>query len=394
MKKILVIHHSSIIGGAGISLFNLLEQIKYDYDITVYVSNLHDDYYNFLTENNIKVKKYSGRIPAIYYHASSNGIMSVSFWHRLLLLMTKYRFWKKTINNSNADLVIVNSLILCWISFLLKGKKTKSICFVRETFANKGKGFITKAQRKLLSMFTGVSFISNYDLKVAKLPSNVKTFINHNYLIPKKGNEHEKDKENVFSVLYLGGISKIKGIEVIIKAAYLLKDKEDIHFNILGEDYSDTSSFKLKNILNKNLKLSRKIKKRVKNNGLEKTVTFYGIQKKTQSFFESNDVLTCPIITPHQQRGVFEAGWYSMPVIVSNFEQLYWAVGEEENGLFFEANNANDLAQKILRIYNDKNLCKNLGVENNKRTLKNHTLEQCNNKLVAMLKCIIDEERK
>ena len=111
MKKLLIIHHSSILSGAGISLFNFIELAKNSYDITVYVSDLHGHYYDFLKSNSIRVKKYRGRIPGIYYHASSGGIRSRAFWHRLALLPIKYRFWRKVIHSSNADIVVVNSLV-------------------------------------------------------------------------------------------------------------------------------------------------------------------------------------------------------------------------------------------------------------------------------------------
>jgi glycosyltransferase involved in cell wall biosynthesis len=396
MKKLMIVHHSSVIGGAGISLFNLIQLASKDYDITVYVSNLYDDYYNLLLGSNINVKQYDGRIPAIYYHASSGGLFTKAFWHRLVLMLIKYKYWKKTIQDSNADLIIVNSLVLCWMSVIASKKNIKSLCFVRETFAYDGEGFVSEIQRKFLGLFTSVSFISKYDLKISRLPETVKTFVNHNYIISKKTEQISKNNKDIFTVLYIGGMSKIKGIEVVIEAAKILNYLPDIKFNIVGEDYSRLlgEKFKIMNLLNKNFKLSKKIKEQVKENNLEETVIFHGIQKEMQQFFELSDVLICPIITPHQQRGIFEAGWYSKPVIVSNFEQLHWSVKKGYNGEFFDPENAEALADKILKLYHNRALCKQQGLHNNEFTLKNHTMERSLNKILLTLKKTLDAKNK
>jgi len=393
MKRITIIHHSSVIGGAGISLFNLIQVAKDYYAITVYVSDLHDDYYNFLKSHNIHVKKYKGRIPAVYYHASSGGLTSRTFWHRMALIPLQFKYWKKTIKDSKADLVLVNSLVLCWMSLLTSRNKIRSLCFVRETFANDGGGIVSKIQRQFLLLFTGVSFISKYDLKAAKLPKNVKAFVNHNYILPKETIQTSKSNKVVFSVLYIGGISKIKGIEVVVKAAKILKSFPDIQFNIVGEDYRTLfeEKFNFKNLFNENFKLSKKIRKQFRKNNIEKTVIFHGIQKEMESFFNKCDVLICPIVTPHQQRGIFEAGWYSKPVIVSDFEQLHWAVKEGYNGEFFEHNNAEALANKILKLYYNKALCIQQGIHNKELTQKNHTMERCVNNTLLTLKKTLDD---
>lgn len=393
MKKIVIIHHSSVIGGAGISLFNLIQLIKEDYDITVYVSDLHDDYYDFLKSHDLHVKTYTGRTAALYYHAASGGVTNITFWYRLALIPFQFLFWKKIIRETRPDLVIVNSLVLSWVSVVTGHLKIKSLCFVRETFANNGKGIVNKIQRKLLSFFTGVSFISKFDLETANVSGKVKTFINHNYMGTSSLEIKPVLEKNFFSVLYLGGMSKEKGIEVVIETANILKAFPNIKFNILGEDYRSfiNNNRNFNSIFNKNVKLSEKIRKRVETLNLSTNIIFHGIQNEIQSFFTECDVLICPITSPHQQRGIFEAGWYSKPVIVSDFKQLHWAVEPGVSGDFFEPHNPNDLAAKVLKLYNNRDVCLQQGKNNNLMTLENHTMDTCNVKVVSMLKNIIDE---
>lgn len=387
----MIIHHSSVIGGAGISLFNIIQLIKTEYDITIYVSDLHTDYYDFLKSHDINAIKYKGRIPAFYYHASSGGLKNIAFWHRLLKIPIQLNFWKKVIIDTNPDLIIVNSVILCWFSLLTKNKKIKSLCFVRETFFKNS--ILSKIQFKLLSYFTGVSYISEYDLKIANLPNNVKTYLNHDYLMVQPKVELKTFKRDTFSVLYIGGMSKFKGIDMVINAANLLKSNPSIHFNLLGENYSSitkkTSIFK--RILNRNYQFSKKIMQQVENLNLNKTIKFHGIQKNMDAFYNECDVLICPINTPHQQRGIFEAGWFSKPVIVSDFEELHWVVKDGFNGSLFQPGNPEDLAKKIQFLYHNPEVCMQQGRNNNLMTLENHTMEICNDKVVAMLNEIIQD---
>lgn len=389
MKKLLIIHHSSVIGGAGISLFNIIQLIKTEYDVTIYVSDLHTDYFDFLKSHGINAIKYKGRIPAFYYHASSGGLKNVAFWHRLLKIPLQFNFWKKVIKDTNPDLIIVNSVILCWFSLLTKNKKIKSLCFVRETFFKNS--ILSKLQFKLLSYFTGVSYISEFDLKMANLPNNVKTYVNHDYLMVQPKVEPATTQKDFFSVLYIGGMSKFKGVDMVINAANVLKSNPSIQFNLLGENYSSITKNTpiFKRIYNRNYQLSKKIMQQVEHLNLDNTIKFHGIQKNMDAFYNECDVLICPINTPHQQRGIFEAGWFSKPVIVSDFEELHWVVKKGFNGDLFQPGNSEDLAQKIEFLFDNPEVCKQQGRNNNLMTLENHTMEICNSKVEVMLKEII-----
>lgn len=394
MKKILIIHHSSVIGGAGISLLNVIEVLKNSYDITVYVSGLHDDFYNILKKQNINVFKYKGRIAALYYHASSYGIFNLAFWYRLLLIPLQFTFWKKIVKRHNPDLVVVNSLVLSWFSLITKNKNIKSLCFVRETFSDFKLSLITKWQRKLLSKFDGVSFITGYDQQFANLPEKVKSFVNYDFLDNyNEVNDNRTQNKSTFKVLYIGGISRIKGIKMVVEAANILKPYPYIEFDLVGEDFRERNNVKknLKNLFNSNYLFVSKVKRNIKELKLDEKLTFHGIQSDMQPFYHNCDIVILPITKPHQQRGVFEAGWFNKPVIVPKFQQLFWAVKHDYNGVFFEINNANDLAKQILELFNNREKCYFLGHNNFKLTKSNHTKEICNEKIIQTFKKVLND---
>lgn len=226
---------------------------------------------------------------------------------------------------------------------------------------------------------------------MANLPNNVKTYVNHDYLMVQPKVEPATTQKDFFSVLYIGGMSKFKGVDMVINAANVLKSNPSIQFNLLGENYSSITKNTpiFKRIYNRNYQLSKKIMQQVEHLNLDNTIKFHGIQKNMDAFYNECDVLICPINTPHQQRGIFEAGWFSKPVIVSDFEELHWVVKKGFNGDLFQPGNSEDLAQKIEFLFDNPEVCKQQGRNNNLMTLENHTMEICNSKVEVMLKEII-----
>lgn len=390
-KKVLIIHHSSVIGGAGISLLNFIELLQNKYTVKVYVSDLHSDICSLYTSKGIDVETYSGRIAALYYHASSGGVMTKSFWHRLVEIPLQTPYWRRILRNEDADLVVFNSLILSWMSTLVVKSKAKSLCFVRETFAQNGRDFISNIQRRFLSKCDAVSFITSYDKDVAALPSSVQSFVNHNVYEPQvvstKTDAMASD-DTIFKVLYLGGVSSLKGIEVLVDAARLLKNDSQIHFDILGEDFKAGENSKY-SASNQNYVLAQKVRATIEKESLT-NITIHGVHQDVSTFFQKCNVLVCSLTNPHQQRGIFEAGWFGKPVIVSDFEQLHWAAIDGYNGELFTPGDALSLATKIRKLYDSKELCELYGANNKELTLKNHEKERCNEKVLGMVEDILN----
>ena len=148
MSRILFIHHSGIIGGAGVSLTNVIKTASRSNDVTVYISDDPDDMLKLLNplsnEYGITVKSYGRRIGAVTYYSGGDSILSPRFLYRLSLLPKQWRTWNKYIRECSPDTVIVNSKILCWMSMLSEVKKRNSICFVRETMNGKSSFFLNK----------------------------------------------------------------------------------------------------------------------------------------------------------------------------------------------------------------------------------------------------------
>jgi len=227
---------------------------------------------------------------------------------------------------------------------------------------------------------------NNYDKKIILSRNNIspeKIFVVMNTPDLKLFEiEHVKKEffglENKFVILFEGTIWKRRGIQTVIEAIEKLKDKIPIYFVILGDgpdlDY-------LKSIVN--------------DKNLNAFIEFTGwIDLKTLSKYISiSDVCLIPFLkTRVNERGVpnklFEYIVHEKPVIASKLTGMSLTFFDDEV-LFFEPGNANDLAEKILWCYQNPKEIKKL-VENAKqRYKKEYTWDKMEMELYACYESVI-----
>ncbi|MBD3244587.1 MAG: glycosyltransferase [Candidatus Moranbacteria bacterium] len=162
-----------------------------------------------------------------------------------------------------------------------------------------------------------------------------KIIVMPNYIDFKKQFDYKTTKtkkNNDKYALYFGRLAKEKGVDTLIKAFALIKDKT-FKLKIVGSGPEETN---LKN-LTKSLKLNNKIQ-------------FLGFQQKKQltpliknasfsiypSLWYENSPLT-----------IYESLYFNTPVIASNIGGITELIEENVNGYLFEKGQAKDLAQKI-----------------------------------------------
>jgi len=382
-KKILMIHHCGLIGGAGISFYNTWMTLGEKYNVVSYVAGNPPDLLMFLREKGLKPHTFPFRLGKLTYYSGGNNLWEPSFWYHALHLVFQISYWKKVISKEQPDLVIVNSKVLCWMGKLLK--KTKSLCFIRETIPESPKKVMNRIMRNMLDDFTVVAFLSEYDLHQTGL-NKAKTVVSPDFLDV----EVYKDKlgrkvackkldinPNTFNVLFVGGINRLKGVDLALKAINLLKD-EDITLVVAGNDLGDTSGNGIKYLISriirrKSIQFSKQIKEYIKQKSIEDKVKFIGIQNNMSVSFAACDILIFPMKEPHQARPAFEIGVQQKPVIITDFPNIHELVKDGVNGLTFDPDNAEALAQAILKLKSDKELLKRLGYSNYEYAMKYHT---------------------
>jgi glycosyltransferase involved in cell wall biosynthesis len=403
MKKILFIHHWSTIGGAGISLYNTWKSLEKYYDLKVYIPEKPNDLNQFFLDKGFKPNIYPFSSAQISYYSGGNSLYKPGFWIYFFKIPFQVLYWKKIIKDENPDLIIVNSKVLVWMAPLFKGRR--SFCFVRETIKGNPGSIVNLIIKKLLDKFTVVSFLSNYDLKQTNLKQS-KTLVAEDFLYENEyldilGKEEACKRLNIdnqYNVSFVGGLNKLKGLDVSIKAFKHLKN-ENINLLVAGIDIKKIivkseyhNCFNVRQFLK--VRRAKKILKLIDDNDLKDKIHFLGVFKDISLLYSASDILVFPMINAHQARPAFEIGVQKKPAIISDFPNIKEFIINEVNGLTFNHKKPYDLSCAILSLKNDSEFSNRLGLMNYKFTLEYHTEEYVMKKIINKIDEIIQGETK
>lgn len=142
-------------------------------------------------------------------------------------------------------------------------------------------------------------------------------------------------------ILFFGFIRDYKGLDVLLEALYLLKDKINLKLVAAGEFYSNENYYK---------ELVKKFK-------LENHIYFYSDfipTSEVKYYFSAADVVILPYKSATQSGIVQIAMNFRKPVIASNVGGLSEVIKNEETGYIIEKENPAALAEAILKFYNLK----------------------------------------
>ena len=159
-------------------------------------------------------------------------------------------------------------------------------------------------------------------------------------------------KKNDFLVFYGGILGHAQGLEVILKAADSLREETGIKFILMGNGPLEDHLKGLKQKL-----------------GLM-NLTFFDTSTKVEmpEVLSAMDVTLVPLKKLDLFKGaipskIFESLAMKKPILLGvEGEAKDLFIDEGNCGLAFEPENAVDLAEKIILLYGDPGLCKNLGV--------------------------------
>ena len=192
-----------------------------------------------------------------------------------------------------------------------------------------------------------------------------------------KSNKDSFELENRYVILFEGTIWKRRGIQTVIDAVNILKDKIPIYFLIVG-DGPDTDY--LENI--------------VIQNNLTNFIEFTGwIDLKSLSQYISiSDLCVIPFLkTRVNDRGVpnklFEYTIHDKPIVASRLKGMSMTFSDDEI-LFFEPGNSEDLADKISWCYNNPVEVADMTAGAKNRYLKEYTWDKMEQELYRCYKSI------
>jgi len=159
---------------------------------------------------------------------------------------------------------------------------------------------------------------------------------------------------------FIGKLEQEKGLHILIKAVSLIKDQiPEIYLTIVGE------GSKRDNLewLIKHLKVSQQIK-------------LVGFQEDILRWIWDFDVFVLPSSEESFGITAVEALVCKKPVIASQAGGLPEIIEQEKQGLLFEAENSQALADTILKMYKNKELAEQLAEAGQKKVKQKFTLQQ------------------
>lgn len=181
-------------------------------------------------------------------------------------------------------------------------------------------------------------------------------------------------------VLYLGRIDKDKSIDVLIKAIPEVVKKSPAHFILAG---SGDLLVEMENLVDEL--------------GVRNKVTFLGrVEHESEDLvaaYQSASVFAIPSTIETQSIVTLEAMSASLPVVAANANALPEIVQNEENGYLFEPGDYQGLAEKLVKIVNDKILGKKMG-QKSLIIASHHEMKLAFNKMARIYREVIDSNKK
>jgi len=398
-KKILIVHHSGLLGGAGISLYHTWLELNKHYEVSCYIPDDPDELWDFFQKKGLNPKTFDYRLAKLTYYSGGNSMLNPKFWYHSLRLLFHRKIWSKIIEQEKPDLIIVNSIVLCWFGLITK--KYKTLCFVRETIRGNRNNLPNMIMESLLEKFSLVSFLSDFDKKtwnLKKAESNVSYNFMESKSYTRKLSKQESCNElrlnpHSFNILFIGGFNRIKGTDIVIDA---MSELSDLNINLLiaGNNPGKFSFGSLSQVIQSLVHFRSKwyyktLQERMSLGNNEISIYYLGIQKDIRQVFDASDLLIIPMTEPHQARPVFEFGSQAKPVVVSDFKNIREFVEDNVNGLVFEPGNSRDLADKIRILEQNKDLYRILGENNYNNSVNRHELDIVVKGLVDRINTIV-----
>jgi len=187
-----------------------------------------------------------------------------------------------------------------------------------------------------------------------------------------------------FNLLYFGGISERRGVYTCIRAIELLVEKHNNFRLVLIGPVDGHEKDELFQTISR-----AEVQKSILH------IPWIDISE-LPSYINDSHICLSPIFKNDQHDSgvankVFQYMLLGKPLIVSNCTPQAQIVTEGECGLVFESDNAHDLAQKIEQLYNNRDLCSELGENGKRMVIKKYNTTYFGKRLVDNYRSLLNK---
>jgi len=182
----------------------------------------------------------------------------------------------------------------------------------------------------------------------------------------------EAHQKKVFTVGMISRITPLKGHSFFIKAVSILRRNiPNLKVVIVGSAAKD--------------KYMGDLEMLIRRLGLVKTVEFMNAREDVPSVMHELDCLVSATITPEAfGRAIIEAQASGVAVVATRVGGVVDIIEDEKSGLFCNAQDPKDMADKIFKLYRDKDLRAKLVVNGRKRVEENFSLDTMMTKTLSV----------
>lgn len=370
--KVLFIHHGIGIGGALISLVNLINNLnKEKYEILVGLLT-GGEAENVLLKNNIRYEVIGGTRDYFAHNKTPK-----THWRYLYQYVKIYRHWVNTSNNiapnflekHKPDIVHLNSHVLTDWAYAANKMKIKVILHNREAISHGYFGIRYKILKRLIDENCDCIINISEDNK-KRLGINNRSIVVYNFVdIPKDYRPSMQNTENNnYKVLYLGGMAYIKGFPTVVKALKYLKPEVIVQFAGNYGTIANDNTLKsiIKDWIKRNFYSNYKYLKKVHE---ASNTEYLGLLKNPLPYINASDILITPFTKEHFSRPAIEAFAYGKPVIGSDVEGMNEIITQGKNGLLIPKEAPIDLAKAINYLCENPNICRQMGEDGRKKAI-------------------------
>ena len=225
--------------------------------------------------------------------------------------------------------------------------------------------------------------------KISVIPCGVDTHL-FNILNPFQSKLHLGLPRKRF-ILFVGRIDPVKGIDTLLKAINIVRDKleqsQDINLLIIGGDL-DHSHYSKNSEMSRLKRLSTKL-------GLKNMVAFLGAQRQDQLPYFYSAAEVCVLPSRYESFGMvaLEAMACGTPVIASKVGGLTSFIQDGITGFLVPEEDERSLAEKILTILKHPSLKDRMGFQARSRAIE-YSWYNIAHQMTLLYQSLLEEESK
>lgn len=201
---------------------------------------------------------------------------------------------------------------------------------LKRIFYAKSTGFIAQTNR--VKQHLEKTFSNKLNIEV--IPNAI-SLVEYNEQVRKK------------SILYVGRLSWEKGVDRLVEAFSMLKNKDGWTLEIVGDGPQKSDLIKL-----------------VESLGISGNVIFHGLVKSPSEHYSASSIFVLPSYVEGFPNALCEAMSAELPVVCFDSIPYESIVENEINGLIVKADDIKHLAKAIQKLISDEQLRKQMGINN------------------------------